>query len=163
MKKLGVFFVLLLFSCQKEGANAPSTNYSNSNANTTSVAAKDTSFIHITIDSVPMLVTTIEYDRTSTSLHLLAGNAFQEVQLFSYNYWGTSGLNFQCEWYITYSTRTDTLSNWVTDTAKNTTTHLFFECCALPVRDSPISGTFGAQFGLKDDVDIEAKFHLIFK
>ena len=164
MKKGVVFFLLLtLFSCHKDGANAPSTNYSNTNANTNPVAAKDTSFIHVSIDSVPMLVTITEYDRSSSTVHLLAANPLQKVEVFAFTMWGSSGLNYQFHDTITYATRPDTLSNWITETAANTNNDLYFDCCAFPLKDSPVKGTFSANFGLKNDLFIAGTFHLLFK
>ena len=106
-----------------------------------------------------MRVTSIQYDRSSSTVHFSAENDLQKVQVYCYYFYGTSGLNYQFTDTITYATRTDTLSNWYTRTASNRS-DVSFNCCMLPTKDTPVDGTFTILFDGKAEPHINGTFHL---
>lgn len=161
MKKVSLFFLLLLFSCRK-GAESPSPSNSLTTASSQSTL-KDTSFIHVAINQVPMVVTSINYNRGSSTVHLMAANGLQKVELDTYHLWGTSGFNYQYQDSITFGSRKDALSQWEVVRAPYTTSGVTYNCCSLPTKDSPVNGTFKADFGLESNLFIEGSFHIHFK
>jgi len=151
---LFAFVIVLLFACSKE--HEQSTYIPPSPP--VPAKPKDTSYIRVTINEQPMLITTMSYDRGNSSLHMLVANDLQKVEVFTYNFWGTSMLNYQYTYYITYAYRSDTLSDWTVQQAPNYATSVDYNCCELPTKDSPVDGTFSAGFGLKNNMTIEVIF-----
>ena len=129
MKKWYVFLLAIAFSCNKKQENpAPSTPV---NINTKPVYKKDTSSIFVSINQMPMDVQIISYERRTNSLHMKAANSLQQVDVFTFNFWGNSGFNYQCQDTITYAHRADTLSGWLVETAPYSTSSIYFDCCAF--------------------------------
>lgn len=161
VKKFVFFLLLLQLSCKKEHEPldplSPPNDASNHNT------ANDTSFIHVDINLMPMVVNAIYYNRSSSTVHLMAANGLQKVEVNTFHFWGTSGLNYQYQDSITYAFRKDTLSQWQMVRAPYNTSCVLYDCCALPTKDSPVKGTFKADFGAESNLFIEGTFRLNFK
>ena len=162
VKKLLLLLLLLLqLSCKKEHESLGPVTPPNTPSNQSTV--NDTSFIHVAVNQISMDVKTIYYDRGSSTVHLMAANGLQKVEVNTFHFWGTSGLNYQYQDSITYAYRRDTLSQWQVVRAPYNTSGVMYDCCALPTKDSPVKGTFKADFGVESNLFIDCIFHLIFK
>jgi hypothetical protein len=154
-----LFFLCILFSCKKNNGSQGGT-YQPPVQNP-SPQHSDTSHIYVTINDKLMTVTLLQYNRSSSTVYFAASNSLQKVQVYCFRFYGSSGFNYQFSDSITYSTRTDTLSTWYTRTAGNKG-DVYYNCCSLPTKDSPIDGNFTAPFNDEGDIFIKGNFHLKF-
>jgi hypothetical protein len=152
----GWLLLFFLISCKKDN---PQIDYPIRPTPNPSSNHSDTSFIRVSINDVAMQVTSIQYDRSSRTLHFSAANELQKVQVYCFHFYGSSGFNYQYSDSITYSTRQETLSDWYTRTASNRS-DVFFNCCTLPTKDTPVDGTFTVLFDGKGEPLIKGNFHL---
>lgn len=160
-----LIFLLLVcifaFACTKEtdpsfpvSGNSSSTTGNNSQPRLASIS--------VFINSNPMKVTGISYNRSTSTVNFSAWNSLQRVDAYCFWFYGTSGFNYQYSDSITYSSRPDTLSAWTTIRATNWG-DVSFDCCMAPWKDSPVSGADTAFFAMGErSLAISGNFYLPF-
>ncbi|PWT97337.1 MAG: hypothetical protein C5B52_14060 [Bacteroidetes bacterium] len=164
---LSLLFTMAFVSCQKSnldgGAGTNNNSSNNSHDNSIRNNVKPSS-ITVSINGDPMKVTSISYDRSSSTFNLSAQNSLQKVDVYCFHIYGSSGLNYQYQDSLNYSVRDDSLSAWYTTRATNYG-RVDFDCCAFPVADSIVAGNFSGLFALegKDDLSVVGNFYLVFK
>ena len=153
---------LIITACSKENAN-PEYNNNNTSTGTSSNTHTDSSTITVFINDAPMDVTTIEYNRSGSTFNFLARNSFQKLEVNCFYFYQQSGFNYMYSDSITYATRSDSLADWNTITAKPAADTVEFNCCIAPLTDKVVKGNYGAGFSSgKDELKVRGSFNLKF-
>jgi hypothetical protein len=142
-----------LFSCNKQSATPAGSNSNPYGPGATTGsspqgAAGPAASVSFLVNSNPLVVTSISYDRTGSTtgtFNFSAWNALQRVDVYCFSFDEQSGFNYQFSDSINYSTRPDSLTAWTTVRAVNWGT-VTFDCCVAPLTDSVISGVYSGNF-----------------
>jgi hypothetical protein len=137
--------------------------------------AETVASVSFLVNSNPLVVTGISYDRTGSTtgtLNFSAWNALQRIDVYCFSFNEQSGFNYQFSHSINYSTRPDSLTAWSTVRAVNWGT-VTFDCCVAPLTDSVIAGDYSGNFasanpylskntGNAQDLTVSGNFNLLF-
>jgi len=150
-----LLFLTGILSCSKQAANPQSPVIPTAPAPPPVV---------ITIDSLPMNITTLTYNRFHTeyggAFNIIASNALQKVAVSATNFWQEGWGNFMYTPGVVYSTRPDSLSAWTDYTTRDA--DLYFDSM-LPLTDSITVGYFDANYNAdKTAIRIKGNFRLPF-
>lgn len=163
MRRLSFIAVcLIMAACSKENAN-PQYNNNNTPIGTSANTYKDSSTITVFINDTPITVTTIDYNRSGGSINFMARNSFQKLEVNCFHFYQQSGFNYMYSDSITYATRSDSLAEWNTITAKPAADTVEFNCCIAPLTDKIVKGNYGAGFSSgKSGLNVRGNFNLKF-
>jgi len=157
-----VLVCFLASACRKEGAS-PGNTSTGTGALTGAGVATKSSAISVLINNQPMLVTLINYNRSSGSFNFTAQNDLQKVDASCFYFYQQSWASYMYSDSINYSTRADTLSGWYTRRAQ-AYGEVYFDCCTAPLNGPEITGNYKGNFSLgKDSLVITGNFDLLFK
>ncbi|RTL61062.1 MAG: hypothetical protein EKK37_02590 [Sphingobacteriales bacterium] len=159
-----LLFYLLLSACSKQNTTSGNANPSTGNhpaANGSATPASSNITVYVNNEAVP--VTSISFDRSSSTFNFSAQNAVKKVDVKCFWFYQQSGFNYQYSDSINYSYRTDTLSGWNTIRAINYG-DVYFDCCQGPLTDKLITGNYSGNFGSGDiPFTVKGNFSLLFK
>jgi hypothetical protein len=166
MKLLLPILTITLFAaaCSKQSASPQALGAGDQASVKSAAAAPDTSWVTVQVNGTAITVTALNFSRCSSTFNFSAGNSLQRLDAYCFYFAGSSGLNYQYSDSINYSTRPDTLTPWTTITAANSA-EVSFACCAVPVADSIIDGSYQAPFylGKTSGLTITGNFHAVFQ
>lgn len=164
---LTLLITLIFISCHKDDLSDGSRNDPTPPHNNYVKPVRDIvklSSISVFVNGNPLNITSIKYDRSSSTFNFTAQNLFQRVDVYCFRFYESSRWNYQYQDSINYSVRADSLSDWLTTRANNWGS-VYFDCCYAPLEDSVVTGEFSGLFSLegKDDFTVGGNFHLVFK
>ena len=146
MRTAGICLIICLCAtfCKKQKTESSISSTTSQTINT-ATKPTDPSSITVTVNDATMQVTSIHYSRGGAEFDFSAQNSLQKVDVYCFHFYGQSGFNYQYSDSIKYCIRPDTLTSWYAKRAIDWG-HVDFNCCAFPLADARIEGSFSGDF-----------------
>jgi len=160
---LHLIIICLLVSACNKNSSEPVNSANTATNNPLTARPNKTSAVSVSINNACMQVTSINFNRGSSTFNFSVENKLQKIDVNCFWFYQQNWASYQYSDSINYSVRTDTLSPWTTQRATGYG-NVYFDCCTLYLTAPEVSGEYNGNFSLgKDKLAITGKFDLLFK